>query len=148
MKVVVTFSECDQSRDDVITGRVAIVKWLVAKPVSERVDAESCLLDEENPEDSAVDEAAEPVAPAETAGKHGKEEAHEHDHLEIVAVLPNDDWVFVEVGYVGTADTLWVLLHQHPSEVGVEETFADRVWVLVGVGVAVVGSVISRPPPH
>jgi hypothetical protein len=31
-------------------------------------------------------------------------------------MLPDDDGVIVEVGDVGTADALWVLLHDHPSE--------------------------------
>jgi hypothetical protein len=30
--------------------------------------------------------------------------------------------------------------------VGVEKSLADAVWVLVGVGVAVVSAVVSRPP--
>ena len=64
MEIVITFSEGDESRKDVVTRRVAVVKWLVAEPVCEGVDAESGLLDKEDSEDTAVDEAAEPVTPA------------------------------------------------------------------------------------
>lgn len=146
MEVVVAFSKCDEGCDDVVTGRVAIIERLVAEPVSERVDAKSGLLDEEDAEDSAVEEAAEPVAPAEAAGKHREEKAHDYNDFEVVAVLPNDDRVFIEVGNVGTANTLGVLLHQHPPQMGVEETFTDGVWIFVGVGVTVVSTVVSRPP--
>ena len=33
VEIVVTFSKGDESREDVVTRRVAVVEWLVAKPV-------------------------------------------------------------------------------------------------------------------
>jgi hypothetical protein len=41
MEVVVTFSESDKGSENVITRRVAVIKWLVTEPVSKRVDTES-----------------------------------------------------------------------------------------------------------
>lgn len=146
VEVVVPLSERDQSGDDVVPGRVAVIEWLVAEPVGEGVDAEGGLLDEEDAEDTSVDEAAEPVTPAETRDEAREDEAHEEDALEVVAVLPDHDGVVVQVGDVGTADTLGVLLHDHPSEVGVEQALSDGVGVLVGIGVAVVGTMVARPP--
>ena len=146
MKVVIAFTESDESGDDVVAGRVAVVKWLVAEPVGERVDAEGGLLDEEDTEDASIDESAKVVAPAETSNESGEDKAHEEDNLEIIFVLPNDDGVLVEITDIGTADPLWVLLHDHPTEVGVEQALADRVWVLVGIGVAVMGTVVTSPP--
>jgi hypothetical protein len=61
-------------------------------------------------------------------------------------MLPDNDGIVVQVGDVSTANALWVLLHDHPADVRIEKTFADRVWVLVGIGVSVVSSVISGPP--
>ena len=148
VEVVVAFAEGDERGDDVVTGGVAVVKGLVAEPVGKRIHAEGCLLHEEDAEDAAVDDAAEPVTPEEAADDHGEDEAHEEDYFEVVSVLPYDDGVFVEVGDVGSADPLRVLLHQHPAKVGVEETFADGVGVFVGVGVAVVSSVVSSPPSN
>ncbi len=146
MEVVVAFSERDEGGNDVVTGRVAVIERLVAEPVSERVDAESGLLDEEDAEDSGVEETAEPVAPTKAAREQGEKKAHDYDDFEVVAVLPNDDRVLIEIGNIGTANTLGILLHQHPPKVGVEETFTDGVWILVGVGVAVMRTVVSRPP--
>ena len=148
VEVVVAFAEGDERGDDVVAGRVAVVEGLVAEPVGEGIHAEGGLLHEEDAEDAAVDEAAEPVAPEEAAHEHGEDEAHEEDYLEVILVLPDDDGVLVEVGDVGSADSFRVLLHQHPAEVGVEETFADGVGVLVGVGVTVVSSVVSSPPSN
>ena len=147
VKVVVALAERREGGDVMITGRVAVVEWLVTEPVGDGVDAEGRLLDNEDPEDSGVDEATLPVSPSETADEHGEDHSHEDDGLQVVAMLPDDDGVIVEVGDVGAADALWVLLHDHPSEMRVEETLADGIWVLVGVGVSVVSTMVSRPPP-
>lgn len=107
------------------------------------VDAEGGLLDEADAEDAGVDEAAEEVVEHEAAEEGGEDEAHEDDALEVVAVLPDNDAVLVEVGDVSAANSLGVLLHDHPADVGVQETLADRVGVLFGVGVSVVRAVAS-----
>ncbi|KAI6876604.1 Acyl-CoA [Hortaea werneckii] len=146
VEVVVALSERDESGDDVVTRAVAVVEWLVAKPVCEGVHTEGCLLDEEDAEDTGVDEAAHPVTPAETADQAWEDQAHEEDDLEVVLVLPDDNGIVVQVRDVGTANSLRVLLHDHPPEVRVEQTLPDAVWVLVGVGVAVVRTVVASPP--
>merc|ERR1711881_103794 len=97
-------------------------------------------------EDPGVDEAAHPVTPAETADQAWEDQAHEEDDLEVVLVLPDDNGIVVQVRDVGTANSLRVLLHDHPPEVRVEQTLPDAVWVLVGVGVAVVRTVVASPP--
>ncbi|KAJ8608845.1 hypothetical protein MRB53_039431 [Persea americana] len=93
--------------EDVVARRVAVVEWLIAEPVSERVDAEGGLLDEEDAKDAGVDYAALPVAPAETGDESGEDEAHEKDDPEVVLVLPSDDCVLVEVGNVGAGRCAW-----------------------------------------
>jgi hypothetical protein len=146
VEVVVTLAESDKRGDDVVPGAVAVVEGLVAEPVSERVDAEGSLLDKEDAEDTGVDETTLPVAPAEASHGGREEQAHEEEALDVVLVLPDNDRVLVEVGDVSAADALGVLLHDHPSEMAVQEALADAVGVLVGVGVAVVGAVVTAPP--
>ena len=114
--------------------------------MGQRVDAESGLLDEEDTQDTSVDETTPPVTPAKTGHEHGNNQTHGENDLEVVAVLPDDNRVFVEIGDIGAADTLGVLLHDHPSQVRVEQTLADGVGVLVGIGITVVSPVITRPP--
>lgn len=143
---MVAFTEGDQGSDDVVTRRVAVVKGLVAEPVSEGVDAEGGLLDEADTKDTTVDETAEEVAPEETTEQSREDESHEDDRLDVVAVLPDDDGVLVQVSDVGTALVLGVLLEHHPPHVRVEKTLADRVRVLFGIGVTVVSAVAGRPP--
>jgi len=130
----------------VVARRVTVVERLVTEPVRKRVDTEGSLLDEEDAQDTAVDETSLPVTPAETGNNGGEDEAHEEDDLEIVTVLPDNDWVIVEVRDVGTSNSLGVLLHEHPAKVRVEQTLANRVGVLVGVGVSVVCAVVASPP--
>jgi hypothetical protein len=148
MEVVVTLAESDDGSDNVITGRVAVVEWLITKPMCQRVDTECSLLNEEDPQNSGVDETTEPISPSESRDEGWEDHAHEDDRLEVVSMLPDNDGVVIQIRDVGAADTLWVLFHDHPSDMGVEEAFADRVWVLVGIGVTVVSAVISRPPPN
>ena len=131
-----------------VSGRVAVVERLVAEPVCQRVDAEGSLLNEENSEDASIDEATPPIAPAEACNECREDKTHEEDNLEIVAMLPDHNGVFVEIRDVGTAYSLWVLLHEHPPEVRVKEAFADGVWVLLGVGVSMMSTVISCPPSY
>lgn len=146
VEVVVSLAEGDEGSDNVITGRVAVVEGLVTEPVSQGVDAEGGLLNEADTEDTGVDVATNPVTPAEAADESGKNKGHEDDGLEVVAVLPDNDGVLVEIGDVGTAGVLRVLLENHPAKVGVEKTLADGVWVLLSIGVTVVSTVLHGPP--
>jgi hypothetical protein len=146
VEVVVALAESDERGDDVVSRRVAVVEGLVTEPMGKRVDAEGSLLDEEDAEDTGVDEATFPVVPEETSDSRGEDQTHEDDNLDVVLVLPDDDGVLVQVGDVGAADALGVLLHDHPAEMAVEKSLANAVWVLVGVGVAVVGAVVTAPP--
>ncbi len=146
MEVVVTFTESDESSDEMIPWAVAVIEWLVTEPVGKRVDAEGSLLDEEDTEDTSVDEAALPIVPKKSSNGRGEDQAHKQDNLDVVLVLPDDDGVFVQIGDICAADTLGVLLHDHPSEMAVEKTFADAVGILVGVGVAMVSAMVTAPP--
>ena len=146
MEVVVAFAESDEGSDDVVAGAVAVVEGLVAQPMCQRVDAEGGLLHEEDAQDAGVDEAAKPVVPAKAGDDAREDQTHEKDDLEVVLVLPDDNGIVVEIGDVGAANSLGVLLHEHPAEVRVEQALADAVGILVGVGVAVMGTVISGPP--
>lgn len=101
------------------------------------------MLNEEDSEDTSVDESSNPVTPTKTGNKAGEDHSHEYDGLDVISVLPDNDRVIVKIGNIGTANSLWVLLHDHPSDVRVEETLSNGVWVLVGVGISVMGSVIS-----
>ena len=39
-------------------------------------------------------------------------------------VLPDDHRILVQIRNVGAADAFWVLFHQHPSEVGIEQALS------------------------
>ena len=146
MEVMVPLTQSENGGDDVVTRAVAVVKWLVAKVVSNAVYAERGLLHEEDTEDATVHKATAEIVPDETAEDGGEDETGEDDEGKVVLVLPDDHWILVEIGDVCTTNPLGVLLHDHPAEVRVEETFTDRVGVLVGVGVAMMGAVITSPP--
>ena len=148
VEVVIAFAKGDESSNHMVAWGVAIVKRLVPKPVGKGVDAEGGLLDKEDAKDATVDETTEPIAPAKATDEHREDEAHEEYHLKVMTMLPNDDRVLIEVGDVCAANSLGVLLHQHPPKVGIEETFADGIWIFVGVGVSVMCAVITSPPSY
>ena len=81
MEVVVTFAKGDKSSDHMVTWRVAVIKWLVSKPMSKGVDAEGGLLDKEDAEDATVDEAPKPIAPTKSTDEHRENKTHEEYHL-------------------------------------------------------------------
>lgn len=195
VEVVVALTQRHESRDPVIAGRVAVVKWLVAEPVRERVDAERRLLHDGGAENTSVDETAPwwsgcqqdplsrlicrrvltPVTPSQAADQCGKDQGHEDDTFlrsssqheirqsrsfrppsnctgkisayQVVHMLPNDNGVLVEVRDVRPAEALRVLLHDEPADVRIDEALPDRIRVLVGIRVPVVGAVASPPPP-
>jgi hypothetical protein len=141
VEVVVSLTKGDESSDDVVTGRVAVVERLVTEPVGKRVDTEGGLLNEANAEDTSVDETTPPVTPTQASDESRESESHEENALDVVLVLPDNDGVLIEIGDVGTALSLRVLLEDHPAHVGVHETFANGVRVLVGIGITVVNTV-------
>ena len=142
VEVVVSLTKSGKGSDDVVTRRVAVVEGLVSEPVGKRIHAEGGLLDEPDTKDATIDEAADPVTPTEATDKRGEDKSHRQDTLDEVAVLPDNDGVLVEIGDIGTAGAFGILLHDHPAEVGVQETLANGVRILLGVGVAVVSTVI------
>lgn len=146
VEVVVSLTKSHESGDDVVSGRVAVVEGLVAEPVGQGVDAEGGLLDEADSENAGVDVSADPVTPAEAADESGHDEGHDDGTLDEVLVLPYDNGVVVQVRDIGTANSLGVLLHDHPADVGVEQALADGIGVLLGVGITVVSTVVPGPP--
>ena len=125
-----------------VTRRISIIEWLVAEPVGEAVYAKCGLLHEENAKDASIDEATEPVIPAKACHNRGQNESHENNNFQVMAMLPNDNRVFVQISNVRTTDPLRVLFHNHPSKMAIQQTLANRVGVLVGVGVSMMGPVI------
>lgn len=58
-------------------------------------------------------------------------------------MLPHHNLVLVEIGHVGSTQLFGVLFEDHPAQVRVKETLADRVGVLLGVRMSMMGSMIS-----
>lgn len=104
------------------------------------------MLDEEDSKNSGIDETAPPITPSETCTDGWQDQTHEKDDLEVILVLPDDDGVLVEIGDVGASNTLWVLLHKHPSEVGIDQALSNGIGIFFGVGVTMMSSVVSGPP--
>lgn len=146
LELLTSFAKSHQSRNHIIPRRVPVIEGLIAQPMGKRVDAKRGLLDKATAQNAGIDQPAFPVAP--DATDDGREDpGHGNDREDVVAVLPHDEGVLVEVGDVGAADALRVLVEHHPAHVRVREALLDRVGVLVRVRVSVVGAVAAGPPP-
>lgn len=123
VEIVIAFSKGDECSNHIVARRVAIIERLITEPVGKRVDAEGGLLHAEDAEDAAVDEATEPVAPAQTAEQGWEAIAHKQGQFHEVLVLPHHEGVLVEIRDVDPANALGVLPHQEPAHVRVEDAF-------------------------
>jgi len=145
VEVVVSLADGDQSGDEVVTGSVLVVESVLSEPMSQRVDTESGVVDEQQPSGTGKEETSLPIAPTETGNTHGEEQSHDQQERQVVVVLPPDDLASGQVGNVGDTD-LGPRLEDHPADVCPPEPFVGRVRVEAGVGVTVVGSVATGPP--
>ena len=114
--------------------------------MSQRVDTEGGLLNEEDSKNPSVDKSTEPITPSQTGNETRKDQSHDDDGFDIIPMLPHDDGVFVQIRNIRTTDPLWILFHDHPTKVRIQETLSNRIRILVGIGISMMSTMIPRPP--
>jgi len=145
MEVMVTFTDGHESSGEVIPWRVLVIKGSLSKPMRKRVDAKGRVMDENETKDTRIDVSSTSVSPQKPGKNRGYDEAHEENQLEIMPVLPPHYLVLAQIADVRhTRPT--ARLQEHPSYMRVPETLMGVVRVEVGVGIAMVCPVTSRPP--
>lgn len=103
------------------------------------------MVDKDKPRDASKEVAALPVAPKQT-GKDGRNtEAEDEKECDIPSVLPPHDLVSAQIADIGYSG-LPAGFEKHPTDVGIPETLMGVVWVQVGVGITMVGTVAPGPP--
>lgn len=115
MKVVISLSQRCQRRNPVVARTIFVIKWLLTNPMGQAVDAKSCLLDEKDAANACIHKTTNPIVPEQAGDERGKHDAHEERALDVMAVLEDDNGVFVEVRNVGAANAFGVLVQQNPS---------------------------------
>ena len=103
------------------------------------------MVDKAQPKDTSIHVSTSGVVPKVPRNDGRDGERGKEDEVNIPLVLPANDRVLAEVANVGNT-RLSAGLHQHPADVGVEETLMGVVRVEVGVGVTMVCTVATRPP--
>mmetsp|Transcript_26683 Transcript_26683/g.45979 ORF Transcript_26683/g.45979 Transcript_26683/m.45979 type:complete len:418 (+) Transcript_26683:623-1876(+) len=146
VEIVVALAQGQQRRDERVPRRVLVGEGGGAKGVREGVDEEGGVVHEDQAGHTGNEVAAPIVAPTEAGNQHREDERHEGSEPVIVAVLPADHRVGVQVGNVGFADLGRVLLEEHPAQVGVEEALLGIVRVPLGIGIPVVRTMVTAPP--
>ncbi len=137
-------SPCVKKREKpVVAGRVLRRVRPRAPHVREGVDEERRVVDEDDAQEAAPQEAAE-RPPEERTHEGRKAEADaDADHAR-EAVLPHDARVALEVGH-GVEIPVRALLVEDPEDVRPEKAALDVVRVAVRVDEAVVLAVVARP---
>lgn len=102
-------------------------------------------MDEAQPENTRIYVSTSGIVPEEPRNNGGNDEADNEDHGKVVPVLPPNNRVLAQVADVGDTG-LAAGFHQHPANVGVEETFVGVVGIQFGVGVTMMSAVTTRPP--
>ncbi len=94
---------------------------------------------------TGIDTSATSVTPTVMGNEGGNGKGRDDDEDEVILVLPLDDSVLVQVSDVG--DTrLATGLDEHPANMRIEKATVSIVRVKVSVGVAMMGTVTTRPP--
>lgn len=120
---------------------------LLTQPMGERIDAEGGLLHKREPKNASIYKTTLPITPSQASNEHREQHPENQDDRSIMLVLPDDDGILVQVGDIGPAFVLWVLVQNHPHKMRIPEALHDAVWVLHCVGPSMVCPVFTAPPP-
>ena len=90
MEVVVTFSDRNKSSDPMVARSMLVIERSLSKPMSERVDAESRLVNEEESSGTGEEESSTVIVPSESSDQGREDESHTDDEVNVPLVLPSD----------------------------------------------------------
>lgn len=102
--------------------------------MSERIHTECGLLNNEDPENTGIDETTLPISPSKAGDETWENHAHEYDNLDVMTMLVNDDWIIIQIGDVCPSNSIRVLQHYHPPDVGIQQALSDGIGIFVCVG--------------
>lgn len=114
--------------------------------MSQRVDAESGLKDENGTQDGSIEESTAPVSPAKSSDSDGQNNSERDGESMEVLVLPLEQGVRLEIGAIGFSNGGLVLLDEQPSHVSPEESTLRIVGILIGIDITMMSTVIASPP--
>ena len=109
-----------------------------------RVDTEGGLLYSEGSYDAGIDESAPPITPK-TSDTARQDEPHNEGNFCVMIVLPDDNRIPVQIRDINAAEAFGILSEDQPSDVSVKKTLTNRIRILIGICVAVMGAMVSTP---
>mmetsp|Transcript_31427 Transcript_31427/g.78885 ORF Transcript_31427/g.78885 Transcript_31427/m.78885 type:complete len:533 (-) Transcript_31427:397-1995(-) len=148
MEVMVTFTKSNQSSNKVITWGTCIIVGVIAKHVSQGVHTEGSVVYKVEANDTRPEKATSVITPEIPSNHRRNHQTPENGHGQVELVLEGHHAIIVQVIDVGTAKLLVILAQQHPAHVRVEEATTSVVRILVSIGVAMMYTMITRPPTN
>jgi hypothetical protein len=70
------------------------------------------LLNKEVAENAGIDETTDPIVPEEACNSSWEKNSHDEGDPDIVAVLPDDNWILIEIRNVGSSNAFGVFCKQ------------------------------------
>src|SRR5947209_19653502 len=102
--------------------------------------------DSRNPGDQESAERSLPPIPQKAENGRDAETNQDRDPLDI-SILPTDQLVFLQVGYV-VVRLIVLQLEKQPSDVREKESFRNRVRIIVMIHMLIMTPVFTRPTPN
>ena len=103
------------------------------------------MVNEAKAEDTSIHVSTLSIAPPKPWDDSRDNEGGEENERDVPLVLPFDDGALGQVADVGNTGFA-TGLYEHPAHVGIPKAFVSVVGVEVGIGVAMVRAVATRPP--
>lgn len=64
-----------------------------------------------------------------------------------MSVLPNNNGVVVKIADINNCNISRIWFEDQPSNMSVQQSFVNRIWISVSVGVAMMCAMVSGPRP-
>ena len=93
--------------------------------MSHAIDAESSLMDEKHATEAGVHKSAPEVAPAIGCQGNREDKAKEESNWQVVTMLEHNSAMGIEIADIDTACSTRILFEDHPTDMGIPETFVD-----------------------
>src|SRR5947199_8841801 len=146
--IMITFAEGKQGHEKRVARAAFCRIRLPAHGVTCGVDQERAVLEYHYFCDTTDEKCAERADPAIPQGAEhcGQNKTHEHSEQMNMAMLPHDQRIFLQVGYI-IERWLWPQLEQHPADVRVEKTFGDIVRISVVIDMFMMPAMVTCTHP-
>lgn len=144
--IVVTFSEGADRHEEAVTCGAFAGVGAAANPVAKGVDAKGRVMDQYNARRSSDEETTQSSnsTTADESDQCGYTKSHRNGNRHIIPVLPNGEFIFLQVSYPGERG-IGLGAEKKPANMGIEKSLGDCIGIFFLIDVFVVAAVVCTP---